>query len=181
MTTLAMLGPLARFIADVGKILITDDKLDLAFPTRAHSGFSHHFKWGIFLNGAGTGLANLAELYGIIQREPYKKTDTPSTFLKRVIQIHQRTYNADQEAEETRLRLLLDYFNNITDVDSKEKFQRNYEAFMHRKIPQDVIYGGKIAFPKKSAPPARKKVNLDPPRVYPPNTGTNIKLYRPNT
>ena len=69
--------------------------------------------------------------------------------------------------------MLLKYFNNLN-ADNKDELTKEYGRFMHQKMPKDVIYGGKI----KLASQNKKKVNLDPPRVYPPTTSTGIKLYK---
>lgn len=179
MRDLSLLAPLARFVSDVGKILIKDDQLDLAFPTRAHSGFAHHWKWGFPLFILGNTGAGLLELLDIIQKTEYKTSDTPQSFLKRVIQIHQNSYNPAQEAEEERLNMLMEYFNNLKGVNSKERFEENYEQFMHRNIPKNVIYGGKINLSSQKQKKSSK--NLDPPRVYPPSASTDIRLYKTNT
>jgi hypothetical protein len=178
-----MLEPLARFMSDIGKIMFEDDKLDFAFPNRAHSGFAHHWKWGMGVHIAGSFFSELLGIYKVVKTEQYKTSDTPQTFLKRVISIHKKTYDPHQEAQEERLRNLISYFNGLGANADKAKIEREFAQFMYRNIPKDVIYRGKLRLAgdrnmHRDGKRTKTGKSAKPPKLPPPARMNKIQLYK---
>lgn len=186
MFDLSLLAPAFRFVSDFSRMMIEDDKYDLAFPTRSKGVHRlHHFHYGIPLYGVSSGIEQLLNILKIIQRERYRLDDTPYTFLKRAIQIHTNTYDsvADERESRERIRRLSDYINslNAEKVNSKERFERQYRIWMHNNgVPRDrdVIYGGKIRLnsQKEKSSTATTAATADPPikPPLPPSPSTKI-------
>lgn len=166
--------PCVRFMGDVALAMVKDDQRDLAFPTRPHKGMFHHFHWGLGLFSLASLATELIDVYEIIKKERYNRTDTPGTFLQRVIAIHDKTYvQPDNIESQDRVSLLQQYFDQLR----QERGKRNIE----RKV-ENAIYMGKIKTKNQLNEELRKrrKKSMRPPRPPQPRAASQgkIMLYR---
>lgn len=165
--------PLLQFTQDFTLAMLRDDQRDLAFPNRAHGGF-HHFHWGL----AGFSLTSIAmeliDVYEIIKREKFHKSDTPMSFLQRAIAIHNKTYvkPADTESED-RVAMLQEYISQLRGERTKKSIERKLE---------NAIYMGHIKTKTQLNEELRRRRYeriRHPPRVRKAKTN-KIMLYRPD-
>ena len=173
---LRMLIPVFKVWSDFSKVMIKDDQRDLAFPTRYHRGAFHHFHWGLLGFPFAEAAMHLIDVYEIIKREKYHRTDTPGTFLQRVVAIHNKTYvpPVDDPNSQDRVALLTQYIDQLRGEKSKKGIERKIE---------DAIYMGKIKTKSQLDEELirrRKKKSMRPPRIN-KNRATQgkIMLYRP--
>ena len=115
-------------MGDMALAMVKDDQKDLAFPNRPHRGMFHHFHWGLGLFSLASLATELIDVYEIIKKEKYHRTDTPGTFLQRVIAIHDKTYVAPDNIEsQDRAALLSQYFEQLKNERGKRKIERKVE------------------------------------------------------
>jgi len=171
---LRMLIPVFKVMSDFSKVMVKDDQRDLAFPTRYHKGMFHHYHWGLLTFPFAEVAMHLIDVYEIIKREKYHRTDTPGTFLQRVVAIHNKTYvpPTDDPNSQDRVGLLTQYIDQL-------KGERNKKG-IERKV-ENAIYMGKIKTKSQLDEELmrRRKKSMRPPRIN-KNRATQgkIMLYK---
>ncbi len=171
---LRILFPVLQVVSDFSKAMIKDDQKDLAFPTRHHKGMIHHYQLGLITFPFAELAMKLIDVYEIVKTEPFKKTDTPGTFLQRVVSIHNKTYIPPQP-DEDRIALLSQYFDQLRN----EPENRTKKDIQH-KI-EKAIYMGKIKTKSQlDAELKRRRQNkpMHPPRMPPKASSGKIVLYK---
>lgn len=152
--------------------MIRDDQKDLAFPTRHHRGMIHHYQVGLITFPFAELAMKLIDVYEIVKTEPFKKTDTPGTFLQRVVSIHNKTYVPPQP-DEDRISLLSQYFDQLRNEPTKPDIEHKIEK---------AIYMGKIKTKSQLDAELRRrrqqKKSMHPPRMPPKASSGRIMLYR---
>lgn len=169
--------PMFKVVSDLSKLMLKDDQKDLAFPTRYHRGMFHHYHWGLLTFPFAELAMQLIDIHEIIKREKYHKTDTPGTFLTRVVAIHNKTYVPSTENQENRVELITQYMDQL-------KGERNKKG-IERKL-HNAIYMGKIKTTSQIEEEKRlrirkKSTHPKPPRINKPRASQgNIVLSKPN-
>lgn len=174
---LRILFPVLQVVSDFSKAMIRDDQKDLAFPTRHHRGMIHHYQLGLITFPFAELAMKLIDVYEIVKTEPFKKGDTPGTFLQRVVSIHNKTYTPPQEDDEQRrISLLSEYFQQLR----SEPANRTKKDIQH-KI-EKAIYMGKIKTKTQlDAELRRRKKSMHPPRINKPRASQGkIMLSKSN-
>ena len=176
---LRILFPVLQVVSDFSKAMIKDDQKDLAFPTRYHRGMIHHYQLGLITFPFAELAMKLIDVYEIVKTEPFKKSDTPGTFLQRVVSIHNKTYTPPEpDAELRRMSLLAEYFRQLRNEPANRT-----KKDITKKI-ESAIYMGKIKTKGQLDAELRRrkqqqKKSMRPPRMPPKATLGKIMLYKP--
>jgi hypothetical protein len=165
---LRILFPVLQVVSDFSKAMIKDDQKDLAFPTRYHKGMIHHYQVGLITFPFAELAMKLIDVYEIVKTEPFRKTDTPGTFLQRVVAIHKKTYVPPQE-DEDRVELLSQYFNQLRNEPTKKDIKHKIEK---------AIYMGKIKTKSQLEAELRRRKSRHPPRMPPRPSQGKIMLFK---
>lgn len=174
MTGSNSLKPLFRFISDVSRVMIKDDQMDLAFPTRYHKGRIHHFHYGIMFGTLADLATELIGVYEVIKREQFRVDDNIGTFVNRCIAIYKNEYQDEiiDNGAPDRVSMLNDYFKELRGMNDKSDLEKRIE---------NAIYMGKIKTVGQQRDETRKKIRVKPmfPKpLPPPASSTKMRLYK---